>query len=148
MSDSPPNPPWYAAGLAFECQRCGQCCAGPLEGYVWLCENDVSNIAAALRVPVAQVYARYVRTVGSRLSLREDPGTHDCLFLLASRQDGARKCAVYTHRPAQCRNWPFWPANLESPADWAISASRCAGINRGPLHALEEIESRRNDTRE
>ena len=30
------NNNWYRGGLAFACQGCGNCCSGPVEGYVWV----------------------------------------------------------------------------------------------------------------
>ena len=36
--------PWYAGGLAFECTQCGQCCAGPNEGYVWVNDAEVARL--------------------------------------------------------------------------------------------------------
>ena len=139
--------PWYACGLAFECQGCGGCCAGPEEGYVWISEDDIEAIAAHLRVPIAELMKKYVRKVGKRFSLREIPATKDCVFLETAR-DGQRKCSIYRYRPTQCLTWPFWPSNIGDSDDWAMAADRCAGINRGKLHTLDEIETRRDATRE
>jgi hypothetical protein len=138
--------PWYAGGLAFECQQCGQCCAGPEEGYVWVTEADVAAIAAYLGVSAGHVMKSYVRTVVRRYSLRERPGGRDCLFLVADGGNGAR-CAVYPVRPMQCRTWPFWACNLSDPGAWSDVARRCRGINRGKLLGREEVEAKRDATR-
>ncbi len=138
---------WYSSGLAFECQGCGGCCAGPEEGYVWVTEDDVQAIAAHLRISVREMMVKYVRLVGKRMSLREDPGSKDCLFLKAGR-DGQRKCSIYSCRPTQCLTWPFWPSNLRRQDDWSIAATRCVGINRGNLHNLDQIETRSDATNE
>jgi uncharacterized protein len=139
--------PWYAQGLAFECTGCGGCCAGPEEGYVWITEDDITAIAAHLRIPLNELMDKYVRKVGKRFSLREDPKTKDCLFLEAA-DNGQRKCTIYAHRPTQCLTWPFWPSNVSNPDHWAMAGARCEGINRGKLHKLEEIEIRCNATHE
>ena len=141
------KPPWYSAGLAFECQQCGRCCAGPIEGYVWVSDEDVRAIAARLGLSEQQMRARHVRKVGRRQSLREDARTKDCIFLQTDGPDG-RGCAIYEFRPIQCRTWPFWATNLVSPDAWAMAQLRCAGINRGPVHCVEHIEGRRDATRE
>jgi hypothetical protein len=138
--------PWYASGLAFECQRCGRCCAGPEEGYVWVTEADVGAIAAHLGVNAQHVMDSYVRTVWGRYSLRERPGGRDCLFLIADGANGAR-CAIYPVRPVQCRTWPFWACNLSDPESWLQAALRCRGINGGRLFTRQEVEACRDRTR-
>jgi len=137
--------PWYFVGLAFECQNCGRCCAGPEEGYVWLDEREIAAIAGFLGMPEARMWEDYVRRVGRRLSLREQKPSHDCVFLSADGQ-GRRTCIVYPVRPTQCRTWPYWPGNLRRPEDWAVAAARCRGVNRGKLMSFDEIQARRTET--
>lgn len=139
--------PWYSGGLSFECQGCGGCCAGPAEGYVWITEDDIEAIAAHLRISIQELMDKYVRKVGKRFSLREVTKTKDCVFL-ETAQDGRRKCSIYRYRPTQCLTWPFWPSNIGAPDDWLMAQTRCVGINRGKRHNLDEIETRRNATRE
>jgi len=141
------NAPWYSGGLAFECQGCGGCCAGPEEGYVWVTEDDVEAIAATLKITVQEMMSKHVRKVGSRMSLKEVPETKDCMFLEAD-SDGQRRCSIYSCRPIQCLTWPFWGSNLRHPDSWTLAATRCCGINRGKLHNVEQIETRRDATRE
>lgn len=139
--------PWYIEGLAFECQQCGRCCAGPDEGYVWVTEDDVAAMAAHLGLAEEPMRRTYVRKVGRRYSLVERKDNRDCVFL-TREPDGRRQCAIYPVRPAQCRTWPFWPTNLTSPEAWAAAGLRCPGINRGLLVPFDEIECRRLVTRE
>jgi len=75
----------------------------------------------------------YTRTEDGKRALIEQPGG-DCVFL----ENGTR-CRIYAARPAQCRAWPFWPANLKSKIAWERSAEKCPGMNRGTLFTLEEI---------
>lgn len=139
--------PWYAAGLAFECQECGGCCSGPEEGYVWATDDEIAAMAEYLKISEAEMRSRYVRKVGRRQSLKEDKKTKDCLFLQPDG-NGGKKCTIYPVRPIQCRTWPFWDSNLQSPEDWTFAGVRCPGINRGKQHELKEIVERRNATRE
>ncbi len=141
------KPPWYAAGLAFECVGCGGCCAGPEEGYVWVTEREIRAIAAHLDLAVAEMERRHVRRVGGRRSLVERKDNRDCVFLQPDG-NGGRKCAIYPVRPRQCRTWPFWAVNLRDPGAWALAGMRCPGINRGATYNLEEIERRRRSTHE
>ncbi len=138
--------PWYAAGLAFECIHCGQCCAGPEEGYVWVTQEEIAQIAEHLSVPVSQVHRECVRKVRRGYSLVERADSKDCIFLKHS-PEGDNNCMIYPVRPRQCRTWPFWNANLSNPDAWAQAATRCGGINRGKLHSCDEIEANRNATR-
>lgn len=137
--------PWYAGGLAFECARCGGCCAGPAEGYVWVEPQGIEAIAAFLKIDAIEVRRRYVRDVDGRLSLVEQPQTKDCIFL-SFDGDNLSRCAIYPVRPAQCRSWPFWPGNLYDPQQWGRAGQKCRGINRGPVHSLDEIQQKRNRT--
>jgi len=140
-----PLAPWYVAGLAFECSQCGRCCAGPEEGYVWLTEAEIIAIASHLGMDPVEVRKRYVRKAEGRYSLREVPRSHDCVFLTADQGNG-RGCRIYPVRPAQCRTWPFWDANLQDPTSWTLANLRCKGINRGRRFSFEEIELRRRAT--
>jgi len=145
------KPPWYTAGLAFECLGCGQCCAGPGQGYVWVTQQDIADIADHLGIPIAEMRGRYVRQVGSRMSLIERRSNKDCVFLAAEAPGGGtgrtRSCTIYPVRPAQCRTWPFWSANLRSPWAWSLAATRCPGINRGQVFSCDEIEAKCNAAR-
>ncbi len=132
-----PKRPWYSAGLAFECTACGKCCAGPEEGYVWVNREEIATLAGQLGLAEAEFERRYTRKVRGRISLIEAPNA-DCIFL-APAEDGQRRCRVYALRPAQCRTWPWWRQNLETPMDWALAGTRCPGVNRGPLHDLDHI---------
>ena len=121
--------PWYAQGLRFACQGCGQCCGGG-PGYVWIDEREMAAMADFLGLP-AEAFRRLWRG----LSLREKPN-YDCVLL-----DGNRRCTAYDVRPLQCRIWPFWPSNLRDPQTWDAAAQRCPGIGRGPLFYGEQIET-------
>ena len=58
----------------------------------------------------------------------------DCVFY-----DKVSGCTVYPVRPPQCRTWPFWESNLESPEAWDRTEGDCPGSGRGPLIPVEEI---------
>lgn len=136
------KPPWYAAGLAFECTECGRCCSGPEEGYVWVDDRQIARIADALGLTPREIRRQYTRRVGTRRSLVECKGSRDCIFLEADG-NGKKHCRIYTARPRQCRTWPFWRQNLSSPDAWALASLRCPGINRGEkVFTLDEIEAR------
>ncbi len=130
---------WRAFGLHFECSGCGNCCAGPEEGYIWISQDEIELLAKHLGQTVEQVRKQYIRRVGLRCSIVENPATHDCIFLTAGK-NGCRGCAIYAVRPNQCRTWPFWKENLASPDHWNFAAVKCPGINRGRLYSDEEIE--------
>ena len=129
--------------MAFECQQCGRCCAGPDEGYVWISDDELARLAKFLGRPVDAVRKQYTRAVSGRRTILEHPVTHDCMFLEPGTC-GGKGCAVYDVRPAQCRTWPFWKSNLISPDHWARAGLRCPGINRGNRFDLAEIVLRRD----
>ena len=136
------KPPWYIEGLHFECRQCGNCCSGPDEGYIWLNRTETELLAAHLKTSVEKLCRKYLKRVGMRSTITEQPVTNDCVFL--RKIDGRKKCIIYPVRPAQCRTWPFWPGNLKSPDAWNQAAQKCPGINRGKLYSFEEIEKIRS----
>jgi hypothetical protein len=131
--------PWYRDGLPFECTRCGACCTGA-PGYVWVNAEEIAALAEHRGESVEQFSKKYVRRVGQRYSLTEKPGG-DCVFW-----DKKAGCTVYPARPIQCRTWPFWPENLETPDDWKHVESTCPGSRRGQWFSLEEIQAARVHT--
>ena len=137
--------PWYSAGLQFEWLQCGRCCAGPEMGYIWVSRPEIRLIADFLKMPVKELKQKFLRRVGFRMTIVEDPHTRDCVFLRETNQ--GRGCEIYDVRPAQCRNWPFWPVNLTSSDVWNSTARKCPGINRGRLHSPEQICEKLKNTK-
>jgi hypothetical protein len=127
--------PWFHKGLSFGCTGCGACCTGS-PGYVWITADDVEQIAAHLKISFEECVKRYTRRVGDRFSLKELPRSYDCVFLKE------KKCTIYPVRPKQCRTFPWWRENLETPEHWKEAALRCEGINHpdAPCVPLTDIE--------
>lgn len=138
MADERVSTKWYTAGLHFECIECGRCCSGPGEGYIWVARPEVERIADYMHLTPKELRRKFMRQVGLRLSIIEEPITKDCIFL--QMVDGAKRCVIYPVRPGQCRTWPFWSENLLGPEQWNRAALRCPGINRGRLYNYKEIE--------
>ncbi len=136
MSKQKKKQKWYAGGLRFQCFQCGACCSG-LPGYVWVTEQEIKNIAKFLNMEEKEFFRKYLRRVGTRISLKEKLN-YDCIFL--ERTNGQVRCKIYPVRPKQCRTWPFWHNNLKDPDSWCHAGKRCPGINRGRLYQIDEIE--------
>src|ERR1035437_4593665 len=90
--------PWYAAGPAFECIQCGRCCAGPEEGYVWVTDEEITQIAATLAITPEEFRRTYLRRVSGRYTIHEQAHSRDCMFLRPSK-DGCtfskrRRCEI------------------------------------------------------
>lgn len=136
----PPGGPWYREGLRFECTRCGHCCTG-FPGTVAVNDEEIAALAARVELDEPTFRERYTRVISDgTISLRERPN-YDCVFW--SREHG---CLVYEVRPTQCRTWPFWDSNVESPRSWSRSAEHCPGMNHGRLYTIDEIEQRVDET--
>lgn len=126
--------PWYHEGLRFTCTQCGNCCSGG-PGVVWLTESELQAIAGFRGISVGEMRINHTRLHNGALALREFENG-DCTFL-----DGqSRRCTVYPVRPAQCRTWPFWNSNLESPSAWERAKGVCPGMDHGDLVQLETIQ--------
>ena len=132
---TPEKAPFYAKGLKFSCKRCSSCCRYD-SGFVFISENDLKRLSAALKMDkdgFIKTYCRWVPSVSEneRLSLREK-SNKDCILW----DNG---CTVYESRPVQCVSFPFWESVLSSNEAWEMAASACPGMNCGTLHSEEEI---------
>ncbi|MBX9582953.1 MAG: YkgJ family cysteine cluster protein [Gemmataceae bacterium] len=127
--------PWYADGLGFACTRCGHCCTGE-PGFVWVTDEEVAALAAFRKEPVEEFTAVYTRKARGRRTLKEKAGG-DCVFF-----ERGKGCTVYPVRPPQCRTWPFWESNVETPEAWEQTKAVCPGSGRGELIPADEITRR------
>ena len=126
--------PWYHEGLRFECSQCGNCCSGA-PGAVWVTEDEIRKIAKYRGISLGEMRINHTHRIGGDVSLREF-ANGDCTFL----DSATRRCSIYPVRPAQCRTWPFWNSNLESPEAWRQSQVDCPGMGRGELVQLDFIQ--------
>jgi len=128
--------PWYKDGLRFSCTQCGKCCSGT-PGYVWVSEEEIEAMASLLKISVAAFKRQYLRQRNGRYALVEMKSrSYDCVFLRDKR------CLVYEARPKQCRAFPWWKSNLNSPESWEKAAQICEGINeKAKIFSCERIKS-------
>ncbi|MCZ2343110.1 MAG: YkgJ family cysteine cluster protein [Bacteroidales bacterium] len=140
MADDAQEEYWFADGLRFTCTQCGKCCTGE-PGFVWLTEEELERIAHFRREPLDVVRAVYTRMARNRRTLRE-AANGDCVFWSATKG-----CTVYPVRPAQCRTWPFWESNLNTPDDWQRTVDICPGSGEGELIPVEEILKRMHEVK-
>lgn len=126
---------WYRDGLRFECTRCGKCCTGE-PGYVWVNDEELVALAKFRGEPLREFRAVYTRPARGGVTLKEK-ANGDCVFF-----EAGRGCTVYRVRPRQCRTWPFWESNVETPADWERTTAICPGSGQGELIPVEEIVRR------
>lgn len=126
---------WIKPGLKFQCTGCGKCCTGP-SGFVYISNPDLERLASYLQISQWEFILNYTKRVDGMLVLLDRPGTHDCIFLKDNR------CSVYEGRPTQCRTFPWWLQNLQTPDAWNRAAEHCEGINHvdAPLIQSHQIE--------
>ena len=147
MADKENKTKWYIAGLHFECTGCGNCCAGPGEGYIWITKPEIKMLAEHLDITVDELHKKYLKREGSRTTIIEEAKSKDCIFLSKSDSKGIRGCAIYPVWPNQCRTWPFWSCNLQNANAWNTANTRCPGINRGKFYSFDQIENLRKQTK-
>lgn len=129
--------PWYQDGLRFQCTRCGHCCTGA-PGVVWVNDEEIEAIAEFRGEEPGRFIALHTRPVNRRRSLRERENG-DCIFW-----DKEQGCTIYSVRPRQCRTWPFWESNMQTPETWKRTCDFCPGSGQGELISAEEITRRLN----
>jgi len=110
----------------FNCQQCGDCCAG--RGGIFVKPQEVEDMAALLALPVAEFCRRYVEAspMGPRLGIADNGF---CVFLMEGNL-----CRVHPVKPFICRQWPFLPALLVDPDELEHAKTACPGINPGCSH--------------
>lgn len=125
---------FYANGLRFSCQQCHNCCRGGQPGWVYPSRREVERMARHLKLAPPTFRERYmVDDPDEEASLRMRRKS-DCIFW----NNG---CTIYPARPRQCRTFPFWAENLESPETWAEVCRSCQGAGHGRLYRLEDIRA-------
>jgi Fe-S-cluster containining protein len=88
----------------FDCAQCpGYCCSYEL---IIVTKHDIQRLARGAKIKYKQARDRFTKEVkgyGRVLRHREDPIYESaCKFL----HPETRRCAVYEHRPAVCREYP------------------------------------------
>ena len=130
------DPVFYENGLQFECTRCSDCCRHD-PGYVFLSAEDINRLCEALGLSIAELTEKYLREIRiggfRRVSLTEKEN-YDCIFW---EDEG---CRVYSHRPLQCKTYPFWPSALADIESWKSTAKSCPGIGKGRRYSYKEIQ--------
>jgi uncharacterized protein len=118
---SPGQPP-----PVFQCQLCGDCCAG--RGGIHVKPREVEEMAALLHLPVDEFCRRYVEAsaLGPRLTVTDNGF---CVFLLEGKY-----CRVHPVKPFICRQWPFLPALLVDPDELEHAKTACPGIDPACSH--------------
>ena len=127
---------FYDNGLNFECQRCSYCCGnGP--GFVYLSKADLKKLCLFFKMGAMEFAEKYCRWAdyyeGKKVLALLETKKYDCILW----NNG---CTAYEGRPIQCRTWPFWDWMVNDKSCWAACARTCPGMNRGPLHSMEEIQ--------
>jgi uncharacterized protein len=131
-----PQALWYKDGLHFQCTECGKCCTGK-PGFVWVSEEEMAAMAAALNISLELFKKKYIRRRDNRYALVEKK-TSDKDFACIFLKD--KKCMVYQARPVQCRTYPWWKENLTTEESWKLAAAECEGINdQAPIIPYSQI---------
>ncbi len=114
-----------ARSPVFDCQQCGDCCAG--RGGIHVRSQEVEAMAAHLSMPVAEFRRNCVEAslTGPRLRVADEV----CIFL---QED--KRCRVHPVKPFICRQWPFLPALLVEADELEYAKGACPGIDPSCSH--------------
>ena len=129
---------WYAGGLKFDCQRCGNCCSGK-GSFVRVSDREVDALAAETGLSSDAFRASHTTAAHEATVLKDQGGDGDCEWLLRN-PDGTSGCRVQNAKPDQCRTYPFWPRVLRRKAAWDAEAVGCKGIGQGDIVPAAEID--------
>ena len=128
-------PRFWEKGLNFTCQRCGRCCCGE-PGIVYFNPREFDALAEHLKetrgISREDLIRDYMKPWKDSYTARDDFPDGHCIFF-------DHGCTVYTVRPSQCRDFPFWRCNLASKSEWDETAQMCPGMNHGKHWSADEI---------
>ena len=88
------------------CKDCpGLCCYGD-SGNIWVDQQEILQICSLLQINPVDFIRIYLNRIGNRFSIKEviTVSGFECIFFKGPR----KKCSIYTVRPFQCRQYPFW----------------------------------------
>ena len=115
--------------LRFQCQPgCIKCCEQ--QGFVYLTEDDLTRLAAYVKMTPRAFERRYVYRTKNLRRLRV-PRHAQCIFL---KPDG---CSVHAAKPLQCRTFPYWPELVDDKREWLKTGQWCPGIGKGELITIQ-----------
>ncbi len=131
---------WYAEGVRFDCQRCGNCCSGR-GSVVRVSRRERAALARFLGLSIEDFEAQHTRATAAATVLLDKEGSAECEWL-DRRPDGLTGCRVNDAKPDQCRSYPFWPGVLRDQEAWDAEGAKCRGIGAGPVIPPEEVDRR------
>jgi len=106
------------------CARCqGKCCTGA-SGNIWLSKDEIIDIAQLFKLNTEEFKKTYCREVRGGYSLKEyqlATNSFACIFFDKEKLN----CSIYSHRPEQCRTFPFWPYFKKHPKE---AEKECPGV--------------------
>ncbi len=110
----------------FNCQQCGDCCAG--RGGIHVRPHEVEAMAALLSMSVDDFCSEYVENsiTGPRLTVAANGF---CVFM-----GEGNRCRVHPVKPFICRQWPFLPILLLEADELEHAKGACPGINPKCTH--------------
>lgn len=118
----------------FECQKTGHCCR--FEGYVYVSEEEISNMAKELRYPLSTFKEHYVIQDGSYFLISKPGYRKDC-FLNCQNE-----CQVYLSRPQQCRTYPNWDNLWQSKSSILKEVEFCSGLKKSFVILFENLKKK------
>jgi hypothetical protein len=108
----------------FQCQQCGDCCAG--RGGIFVRPEEVAEMAAFLEMDEQEFRNRYLEasSLGTRLTINNGL----CVF----QEDN--RCRVHPVKPFICRQWPYLPVLLVDAEEFEAAKGACPGLNPEGKH--------------
>lgn len=109
----------------FACRQCGECCHG--DKGILVTPEEARRLAAFLCLTMKELYRDYLipSPLGPQVATRNGA----CIFLEDNR------CRVHPVKPRICRQWPFLPALLAHPDEFAAAKEACPGLAPECRHA-------------
>jgi len=129
----------------FECQKCGNCC-GAMEGITYIDIDEIFELGEKLPCSIKALLENYI-DVSEKIIRINKKEIKFKFFMIRQQKDACiflqgPECRIYSARPFQCRQFPFWYELFNNKKIYREIQETCQGFGKGKKYTAEEIEQR------
>lgn len=129
----------------FECQKCGNCCSA-MEGTTYIDLDEIFALGEKLQCSIKTLLEDYI-DFGEKIVRINRKEFKFKFFMLRQQKDACiflqgHECRIYSARPFQCRQFPFWYELFNNKKIFREIQETCQGFGKGKKYTAKELEQR------
>ena len=135
----------------FECQKCGNCCS-EMEGITYIDIDEIFTLCEKLQCSTQTLLERYIDFSEKTININKKEFKFK-YFMIRQKQDACiflqgHECQIYSARPFQCQQFPFWYELFNNKKIYREIEETCPGFGKGKKYTAEELEQRLTQDKE